>query len=282
MISIESFDLGEIDSGVILTDVTKQSAFQRAGQRITISPTGSVVKSISNVTSYGVAEGEKKTASGEGSSVVIGNNKFAAVVVETLEAWEYDNALYEAIGEQMPSAHAKAFDAMVAGLTVVPAKFQNFATLASAQEVEVETGADASVSIDDAFSLVKDGSGDAYVLTTAMLQYLKRQRIAATGARVFDIEGDNNEGVIDGVPYYTITSSTKVGWVGNFADRYLWGTTGVTSRPFWMKDAGNITDSKGVEHNLTDQNKLAVFGEIFQGSGVADLEYFVKIVPAGS
>lgn len=279
IITLAGYDLGAVDSGVLLTETSKASAFQRAGRRITLNPTGNAIKSVAGITSYGVGEGKAKTASGTGSKVVVGNNKFAVVTVETIEAWNYDGRVAEAVFDFAPTAHAKAFDAMVAGFAPVPVEFSNFASLSEAQEVEVGLGADASISLDDAAGVITDGSVTAYVLTTAMLAYLKRQRLNS-GTRVLDVEGNNVEGTIDGIPYYTITSSELVGYAGNFAERYFWGTADVLSPTFFVKDAGTISDSDGVEHNLTSENKLALFHEIFQGSGVADLSYFARLVPA--
>lgn len=282
-LTLHGYDLGAVDTGVIITDISKASAFQRAGREITLARTGSAVKTISDVTSYGVGEGGAKTASGNSASVKVGANKFAAVIVRTDEEWQADGEelIADALYSDAVSAHAKAFDAMVAGLTAVPAAFDNFGTLAAATEVEIDTDADASVSLDDAFAAVANGNGNAIVLTTSMLAYLRRQRVAATGQRAIDIIGNNDSGVIEGVPYFTIVSTTPVGFVGDFSNRYVWGARNLfETDTIRVKDSGTISDSDGEEHNLTSENKTALFHELLQGSGVAGIANFAKIVPA--
>ena len=276
-IKLSDFDFGAIDSGLVLAEQLKNSAFQKLGNRVALPRVGTVVTGVTGVTSELVAEGGTKPVSGTGIEAKIGSNKFASIVVQTQEAWEYSSQIATTILETQPKAHATAFDQYIAGLVAIPGTFSNFVNLGATTNTQsIDAGVDASVDFDDAIALVASGEATGVALSTAMLSYLRRQRVGVTGVRVFDIEGDNNEGTIDGIPYAIFRSSTAVGFVGDFS-RFSWGSDEeVFSR---IAQDGIVIDDASVSHNLTQDNKIALINEIHQGANVLNLDDFVKISP---
>ena len=289
-IDIKSLGLGAVDSGAVIQGIIKNSAFMALGREINIPEGGASVTLLSDIEGQGVGEGEAKVASGSVTGVPVARNKFHATVVETEEAYRVDpetgenRFLTEAIWTELPSAIAKKFDLYVAGIATLPALFSNFGTFAGVQEAEIAEGNAASASFDEAQGLLSEGVVNGVVLSTTMLNYLKRQRIT-TGVRAFEISGDWASGTIEGFPYVTFISSQKVGFVGNW-NNYVYGNapfvSPITGSAYRVKDSGSISDRNGVTHNLTSENKVALQYETFGGSGIADLSSFVKIVPSAS
>jgi hypothetical protein len=281
IISVADLKLGTIDSNLLEKSRVDVSAFQRAGTKLTSLPLGGVtIGSLSDIESFGVGEGGKKLASGTAGAWIVKPNKFVSTVVETEEVFRTAENLVQAILTKQPQAHARKFDLYVAGLVALPPEFSHFATLEAAQEVEISTGVEASTDMDDAHAAVLNGNVTAYVLTTTMKAYLHRQRVGTTGARVFEIIGDSKSGTIDGVPYFCIAHTAKVGFLGDF-DNYYWGVNGISDEFMYkIHTAGNQTDVNGIVHNLNEENKVALVNELLQGSGVSNIANFVKIVPA--
>lgn len=283
VMTFESLNLGEIDSGVVIGSVQKASAFQRVGRRIALPRTGAVVTKVSGITAAGVGEGEEKIASGSLAGVPVGSNKIHSTVVQTEEAFSYSETIASVVFDEQPAAVAKQFDAYVSGIVPLPANWANFSTFASATEVEIGTGADASQDFDDALAALSEGVYTGLVASTAFLNYLKRQRNAANGLRVFEVSGDTNEGVFEGLNFATFVSNIPVAFIGNF-DNYVWGADeflgGDNNSPYRVHTSGMQQDSNAVVHNLNAENKVAIQYEQFVGSGIADLASFVKLVPA--
>lgn len=299
-VNLLGFELGEVDSQLVESERQKASAFKRAGTRVNLPLTGTTIKGVTGLQAYGVGEGKTKTASGKSVAAHMGANKSVQVTVETKEAWNYSSTIADAILTAQPTAHATLFDKVILGLAPVPADWKNFVVLKTvaagnqaAQDaayeagtdirtIEIPTGEAATVALDDVEGAVAEGVITAYVLTTAMLAYLKRQRIASTGARAFDIVADGvDSGTINGgTPYYTVKSSVPVGVAGDFSKFYFGDFTFEGDTGYDVKDAGNITDSEGVEHNLTSDNEVALFNEVMQGAQVLNKANFVRFVPA--
>lgn len=276
-ITVADLQLGAIPTGLLEKTRVEASAFQRAGTQLPTLPLhGATIDGVDGFESNGVAEGGQKIASGVQSVTHIGAGKFVCATVLTEEAFITAAHIKDAITKKQPQAHARKFDLIVAGLAPVPAGFQNFHTLKDVQSAEISEGVDAGADLDDALALVRNGAVTYGVLTTAMESYLRRQRIGATGARVFDM----TNGTIEGIPYATINSTEKLGYFGDF-DNFYWGTAQLADEfAFKVKDAGNITDGNGVVHNLTDSNKIALISELFQGAAFTNALNYVKIVPA--
>lgn len=277
-IQLSDFDFGAIDSGLIFAEQLKNSAFQKLGNKVALPRTGTIITGVTGVKSELVAEGGTKPVSGTGTSTKIGSNKFASIVVQTTEAWEYSSQIATTVLETQPKAHATAFDQYIAGLVAIPGTFSNFVNLgATAKTQAIQAGVDAGVDLDDAVAQVASGEATGVALSTAMLSYLRRQRVGTTGVRVFDVEGDNNEGTIDGIPYAIFRSNVQVGFVGDFS-RFSWGSDETLSQRVAID--GIVVDDASVSHNLTQDNKVALISEIHQGANVLDLNDFVKITPA--
>ena len=100
--------LGEIDSGVIITESVKQNPFARLGRELEYLPLqGTVVTAVSGIEAQGVGEGESKKASGEAEGVNIEANKIQVTTIHTEEFIAYKEGFAEVIFEQFPSAIAK-------------------------------------------------------------------------------------------------------------------------------------------------------------------------------
>lgn len=276
-ITLKDFDFGAVDSKITLTERLNGSAFMKLGTKISLPLTGAIVTSISGITSRLVAEGGSKPVNGSGSKFLVGSNKFASIVVETTEAWQYDSRISDAVFEQQPKAHAVAFDAYISGLVAIPVEFTNYVSLDNTtQEVTISAGVEGTVDLDDARALVASGEATGIALSSSMLSYLRRQRVTTTGVRAFEITGTNQEGTIDGTPYAVFKSPVAVGYVGDFS-RFFYGVDSENSSRFTQD--GTVTDDNAVVHNLTQENKVALINEIRQGANVATLNDFVKITP---
>lgn len=283
-LNLADYGIDAVDSGEIRAERIAKSAFLRAGREIPLPLTGTVIRTISNIKAFGVGEGKAKTASGTNSSFKILPNKSVTAQVLTDEALKFDSNVANVIYEQQPSAHAKAVDAWISGLEAVPADFVGFGTLAAAQEVEVGAGLAAQADLDEAEALVAENGITAYVGTSTMLSYLRRQTVPATGNRVVEVlaapAGSDFDALVNGTPWYTIKSPVAVAFAGDFS-KLNYGEVALTQEEAnQVKNQGEITDSTGQKHNLTSENKTVFINEAFYGVGVEGIANFVKLVPA--
>ena len=272
--------LGAVDSGEILLEVQKASAFQSFGVEVDLPLQGAVVSTFSGTTAVAVGEGGTKKASGGNASVFMAANKAAVINILTDEFIAAKSGVPGVIWDQQPPAVAKLFDSVVLGLEDLPDEWHDFGTFKTGvDEVEISTGADASVDMDTALAAVKENTANGMVITTAMLAYLKAQRNSYNNARVFDI----TETTIDGLPYKTVQSNVKVGVVGNF-NAYYWGNTPFVNpqngTAYRISSDGTVETISGDSINLTGTNKNALFYEAHEASAAPEKDYFVKIVPA--
>lgn len=282
-ITIADLQLGALPSGLLEKTRVESSAFLSLGTQIPDLPLqGTTIDGVGDIESYIVKEGGQKIMSGAQTVTHIRPWKFVAGTILTEEAFITAAHIRDAITRKQPEAHARKLDALELGLVEATGDFANFPTLADAQVVEISEGVDAGVDWDDALAAIRNGNADGAVLTTGMEAYLRRQRIGATGARVFDIQKTpgSNSGTIEGIPYRTVTSTVKKGVIGDFSNFY-WGTHELGDEfAHKIKDAGNITDNNGVVHNLTDSNKVALVNEIYMGVAYTNIANYVMIVPA--
>lgn len=287
MLTLSELGIGPIDAGAIVSSDKGHNPFKALGRKIYLPLQGASVTALGGLQAQGVGEGEAKKTSGTASAVIVGANKMQVSVVETYEFFKHAAAtnVPELIFNEFPKAIATQTALITAGIAPVPAGWSNYANFGTAitTEVEVAAGEAASVDLDDAFAGVASGVVTGMVLSTSMLAYLKRQRNSKTGTRVFEVDGDTTTGFLDGVRYETFVSATAVGYVGNF-DNFVYGeeafTNPITGDAFIIHTAGNETDFNGVVHNLNAENKVALRYEQIVGSGIADVDSFVKIVPA--
>lgn len=281
--TFESLGFGAIDSGVILTEQVARNPFHVLGRRVHLPQQGTVVTSFGSIEAQGVGEGEEKLASGASASTPVGANKIQATIIETEEYFAAtEEAAFTLVQDQLPSAIAKQSTAITAGIVAAPTLWSNYGTFKLTDELEIGEGADAAVDFDDALAALASGEYNGVVLSTAMLNYLKRQRLA-NGTRVFEIDGNTTSGTIEGIRYETFVSSEQVGIVGNWDD-YVWGVSEfpnpVDGEYVRVYTSGSQDDTNGVTHNLNAENKIAIRYEQLVGSGIANADSFVKIVPA--
>jgi len=275
------FDLGAVLSGITLTDTAKPSAFQSLGTQLpNLSLQGAIIPKFTGLVSQWTAEGAAKPVSGTNGKIKLIPGKLAAIVVETEEAWTIDG-LANAIATAAPTAHAKGFDYAVAGITDVPDDAVNFSVVGdTTNEATIGAGSDSLGDFLAALGLVEDGNPTGAVLTTGMVSYLMSQT-NGVGGRALNVQYDfkAGSGSVEGLPFYTITSADKFGFVGDYS-RYFWGQFSLNDTPVRIATEGIVTDTAGTVHNLVQDNKIAVIHEVFVASGVSDLNDFVKITPA--
>jgi hypothetical protein len=279
-VTLAQLELGPIDQGEVLETAVKTSAFLTLGKRKASIPAGGEV--ISNPVgnkAYGIGESGKKIASGKNEPIKMGRNKIQTSSIYTEESIAQAENVWDATTEIFPSAIAQAFDEITLGIADVPAAWVNFGTFKNMTALPIGVDAEASTDFDDARAAVASGLVNGMVVTTSMLQYLKRQRYATTGARVFDV----SDNLIEGIPYAVVASPVAVGVLGNFKHLYASLETFKNPLPphdsYRIKDAGEITDSDGTVHNLTDTNEIAFIAEAWAGLAFAAAS-FAKIVPA--
>lgn len=278
-VNYKDFNFGPVNSGEVAQTRIKASAFFRLGKKISLPPQGAVVTGVTGITSRLTKEGTKKPVNGKSTSVKIGSNKFASIVVETKEAADFNENLTNYIYEVQPAAHGEAADRLIAGLDSLPVGVTDFVQLQGSgiNEVYMREGADAAVDLDDAIAAVESGQATGIALSSAMLSYIRRQRIGATGARTFEVVGDNDNGTIDGLPYATFKSSTPIAFVGDF-DRFYYGADENAFNR--IAEDGIVDDDDDITHNLTTENKIAIINEVWQGAGVITKKDFVRVLPA--
>lgn len=285
MFTIEDLGLGKVDSGVVIKSAFGASAFLGAGTNVGEIPVGGLsFPRLSGLQGFGIGEGEAKIASGLADAITMDARKIQVSTVWTEEVLASKSAIVDAAWNQMPGVVAKTFDEILASLVAKPASWANVPTFGDAT-LEIGTGADAGVDLDDVKAAVASGDADVFVMTTSMLAYLSRQRIAATGARVFEIVKDSdskNSGTIDGIAYRTIKSSVAKGVALDSARLFVSLTPfndPTTGSPYRLKNQGSITDTNGVTHNLTSENKYAVIYEALVGVAF-DVTEFPVFAPA--
>lgn len=279
-VTLESLGLGPIDSGIIRTAATTIDAFRALGREISVPAWGTVVSSLSGMSAQGVGEGGKKTASGSISAIPVGSNKIQSTVVLTEEAWRNLTSVEEAIFESFPNVIAKQTTAYTGGFDALPAGWANYGVFSGAGFATQTIGTDEAASIDFDDALANIMGTPSIAISTSMLAYMKRQRNSISGARVFEIDGET----IDGFAYKTFASATKKMIIGDFND-YVYASTPLPAANgdlFRFYDQGEITDSNGVKHNLTDENKYAARYEELTSSAILNKGSFVICTPDAS
>lgn len=280
VVSLETLGLSVIDTEEYMVDERKNSGIVGLARDYGAIPlTGISVGAVSDVEAYAVAEGGTKTASGSLSRTVLRPGKLVSTVVLTKEARQSAGTLENAIWSELTSSQGKGFDALVAGTKTKPAGWgDSFKALSElTNEVEIGTGEAAGVDFDALEDAVKNNEVNGYLVSSSMLSYLKRQRVAATGQRVFEI----SDSEINGVKFTKISSNEKFLYAGNWERAYYSWTPFIQENGtgFLLHTAGNVPDKDGVDHNLTAQNKVAIMKEDMIAFTYED-DYFVRAVVA--
>lgn len=284
MLKFSDLNLGEVDSGKILADTQAAGAFLSLGEDVGALPaTGYVIPTLTDIEATGVGEGEKKLASGKISTLVMRPNKLQASVVATEETVAAKAPLVSAIWKQFPSAEVKLVDNVILGTTAKPASWSDISTFADIVPVTIGTDADSAVHFDDALATAKDAVVNFIVMTTAMESYLRRQRIANTGARVFEMYSFEGVKYINGIEYKTVVSTVARAVAGDRTRMFVSLAafpSPITGEEYRVKDSGTWEDIEGTVHNLND-NKIVLFHESMASAGFNPLD-FVVMVPAGA
>lgn len=261
--------LPPIDSGVVLTKLVQSSAIAKLVPQIPLSGSGSVFHTFaSGDAEYVTESGLKPVVSVTGGSFEVDAKKFAKAIVLTDESVEDSPAIGKAALESVPEVFASILDRIAIGTKAKPSG--NFDTLAAAPSMEIDTVADLYAAIDTVEA--NDVTADGILFTSSMLNHLSG-KVNSLGLPVFNISG----GEINGIPYAVIKSSVKAAFVGPFATRAVWGIV-----PGYPKVTvhDDVVEVDGVLRALWQHNEIAVLGETRIGFRVADVNEFVKLVPA--
>lgn len=256
-----SLNLPAVDSGLIFTSVRKASAFGAAANTITIPGTGSIFHNLGDATAYVVGEGAVKTESSPAlASKTVQAHTFAVLVTISNQLAKDGAAIAAAVREQAPTAIAKKYDSLVAGLAAAaPA---NFAALGDLTPVAVTDYASWNAVLG---AVANNGNeATAVVLSTAAKYYLAGI-VNGQGVPVFNIDATT----INGLPYYTYVSSTVEGFVGPFNRAVAGNVEGISVA---ISDAATID---GV--SMFETNQVALRVEARLGFQVVDVNEFVKI-----
>lgn len=263
-VTLEALGLDTLDSGEVITDIAKASAFQQATERINILP-GKTTEAvhIKNFASVIVPEGGAKELSGENAILKVTAQKFVAANAQTWETWLSANYVVDAIGKVLPQNFGADFDNYVAGVKALPAGTENFGVLGAAFSVEVSNYANIATAINH----IESGDATAFVLSTKFYNYLAGLT-TTLGTPLFPelVAG----GTLRGLPVYTFKSTASVGFVGDFSRARYGAKEDIELR---VANEGTID---GV--NLLETNKVALIAEAFYGFNFLDLDDFVKLV----
>lgn len=256
-----SLELPAVDSGLIFTSVRNASAFAAASNTINLPGSGSIIHTLGDATAYVVGEGAVKTESSPAvASKKVSAHTFAVLVTISEQLANDAAAIADAVRTQAPSAIAKKFDSLAAGLAAAaPA---NFAALGDLTPVAISDYA----SWNSALAAVanKGQEATAVVMSTAM-KYALAGIVNGQGVPVFNIDATT----INGLPYYTYVSSTAEGFVGPFNRAVTGNVNGVSVK---------LSDSAVIDGvSMFETNQLALRVEARLGFQVADVAEFVKI-----
>lgn len=235
---------------VVVDSMVEKSAFASAtpSGNLPVGETGGII-TLDTVAGGWVQEGGTKPAGGSASKLEWKASKFAYVTVFTEEGEQVVPRLADALQVDLPRQGAELFDKTIAGEEPSPSVL--FHTLANAPEVDVSTGTYAALNavLGD---LPRDAS--AWVLSKRLYRSLTGIT-TTTGAPLLDA----NSKTLLGLPVYTYTSNLFNGFVGDF--------DGSARHSITLRDTirravdGIVVDVQGVEHNLTQENKIAYISE---------------------
>lgn len=285
MITLEDLGLNKIDSDTVIANAFKYSAVLAAGTDEGPVPIGGKTFSrLRSLTAFGIGEGEAKVGGAAVDSIVMDARKIHSTVIWSEEALTAKQNVVKAAWDRQPGEVAATLDRIVLGLTARPAAWSTVPVF-GAPTLEIGTGEDAGVDMDDVLASVVSNANHVLILTSAMLSYLRRQRIGNTGARVFDVvPNDSNSGTIDGTTYYVVNDNVAKGVAVDRSRLFVSLTPfndPTTGSPYRVKSAGSIDDTEGRTHNLTSENKFAVIYEDLAGVAF-DPEEFPVFAPAAA
>lgn len=269
MITSSDLDISSV-SDELLGKIVAESAFQRAtpSREIGIGEQLNVF-TLSNFAPAWVAEGATKPALSDGvEKIEVKSAKQAFIVVFSEEAEISAPNLVSALEVQAPAYFARTYDRTVAGEIAAPSALFHTLDSETITEVDLSTGYSALLS---AYTTPENGTS-AWVLSNKLY------------GRILGMTDSTGRPLIDpatntllGVPVYRFNSTEAVGYVGDFEGSAFHGVT-VSPKVRIARD-GNVVDSAGVEHNLTQQDKSAVILESYSAFGAANVDAnFVKLV----
>ena len=277
LVTTKTLELSPEDQGEILARVSRRSAFQAAGTYTETKHRGKVVRSVGSIESAWVDEGEDKPVlDNPVRNFKLVPKKQAFIFVQTEEAAAESPEVVEAITKSAPGVFAKTLDRTAAGVAGY-----------SAEEIEalgeaggtVELGGYSGVA--EAFATATAAGEDVqWVISSSLRAAIIRSATESQASNTL-VQELLTQNTLFGAPVHVFSSTEAVGYVGDFANLTRWSIVGneLTVR---TETSGNVTDSFGVTHNLTQQNKEATFVEGWFSWAVAIPEAFVRLTAAAA
>lgn len=270
MVNRSDFNLPPIDSGLILDNVAAASGVQKLSTRIDLDGTGSIVHMFSSEDAeYTPEGGVKPVVDTNARSLTVSAEKFAKIEVISKELKADAPALAQAIYEKAPQSFASIFDKLVIGDKPKPSG--NFDSLATAPEMEIATLADAYAALSAVEA--KGVTPEAWLFSTAMINYLSGM-VNTLGLPVFDLAGET----FLGLPFARVTSTNRFALVGPWKSRTVYGVVEGDTEVRISEEASLEKD--GTTINLWQRNLYGILAETRFGFRAADVNEFVKLVPA--
>lgn len=245
--------------------ILKGSAFQAAAPQGSIPLNGVDVRTlkVAELLAFGVREGMKKAVlDAKIVKKTVKPSKKAFIVVTTTEAEAIESVapLFE---NRAPGWFGQEFDLNVAGLLADPeGRIDALTAATNRAEVTVTDGA----SLKKAFAEASVDEPTAWVMSTALKAHIIGLDANETDRK---LSAEILTGTLLGVPVKTFRSNELIGFLRNFSEDEWDLTGGVRYR---RALDGVVTDSQGVTHNLTQDNKVAHILEGFFG-WTANLEH---------
>lgn len=246
--------------GSFVTDTVKGSAFQQVARQGTITHAGKVSRRVRKpVGNFSVAEGGSKLVlTGEFGETVILPSKKAYIVVATQETDETLKEVAQAFINYAPGAFAEEFDQNVAGVKADSnGRIKSLASTTDTTTVTLASGADVKAAYG---ALAATGAlPTAWVLSSALYGHLIGLDANETDRKLSNELATTN--TLMGRPVAVFNSTESIGFLRDFSTDE-WALVGGDVQNRKATD-GIITDSDGVTHNLTQENKVAYILEGF-------------------
>ena len=241
-VSTSDFTLNPVQTGAVLSEIQKVSAFQAASKLVQLSGSGVILSAITPTDASWVGEGAKKpVVDNPVTEVTVIAKKLAKAVVWTDEAGSDIPNLEAKLMEDGIPALARAFDKTAAGEKAAPAGFAHLdASVSTVNISDLSTFTDAETPVGTA--------GETQFVMNKALFFALKKLTNPLGGRLLDIVKETEiTGTIEGVRYYIYASdeTEPVGYAGPFATEAYWGVIpgSVSVRPItgaYEDESGNV------------------------------------------
>ena len=256
-----------IDKGLLVNEVKRFSAVAALAGLNDITPGAThVYHTFTAGRGKNVAEGETKTNTGVTvNKLEVHSTKFVRLYEFSFEAVSANKALFDQVMDTQANLLAEDFDLAVAGELPVTSGI-TFDTLRGINEVSLNNSEDFWGAVGNTIS-VSGANADGVLITAPMLAALKGRK--TNGVADFNIEGDFNQGVIEGLKYAVLRGSTE-----KFAVVGPWATRSVAA-------LGNPRSSVNeLAMDYWVNNEVGALVEVWGGFRFANKSEFTKLTVA--